>query len=60
VENRSQWTSREPAARVTVLDLLKKAGNLRRGKVENLQAFVLEQLRLVEDHERADEGDLLG
>jgi hypothetical protein len=30
----------------TVLALLKKAGNLRRGKVENRQAFVLEQPRL--------------
>ncbi len=28
---------------ITVLALLKKAGNLRRGKVENRQAFVLEQ-----------------
>ncbi len=30
----------------TVLALLKKAGNLRRGNVENRQAFVLEQSQL--------------
>ncbi len=43
----------------------KKAGNLRRGKVENRQAFcpgatTIVAPKSVEDHERADEGDLLG
>ncbi len=33
----------QEATQGTVLALLKKAGNLRRGKVENSQAFVLEQ-----------------
>ncbi len=36
----------DPSDICMVLALLKKAGNLRRGKVENSQAFVLEQPRL--------------
>jgi hypothetical protein len=51
---------------ITVLALLKKAGNLHRGKVENRQDLswsnddCRSQIGRVEVYERSDEGDLLG